>query len=328
MTPQFKPSALLAALSLIPIAGCTHEQVRKASGMVWHTEYHVTYESNKNLNDSIISVFDKVGSSLNAFDDASLISELNRSASVKADRALADVYKESVRVNNITEGAFDPTLGPLITAWGFGKSHKATSDTLHIDSLMSITGIKKTHISNGILVKEDKRIQFNFSAIAKGYGCDEVCRMLMRNGATNVLVEIGGDITCHGKSPSGGKWRVSVDRPILTDSVVHESQCIIEITDSGIATSGNYRNHRTTATGEVYGHTISAKTGRPALTDVLSATVVAPTCMEADALSTSLMTMGSINAKKLATRLRYPVMLVLNDMSVWQTEEFSELTVS
>lgn len=319
-------------LSLIPCvllhlltSGCTKKNIRKAEGMVWHTEYHVTYECSTDLNDSIIAVFSRVSSSLNAFDDNSLTGRVNKTASMKIDKAFTDVYSESVRINRITDGAFDPTLSPLINAWGFGKGHKATSDTLRIDSLMSITGIGRTTLSGCILTKEDPRIQFNFSAIAKGYGCDEVAAMLTRNGATNILVEIGGEINCKGKAPSGGKWRISVDRPILSDSVIHASQCVINITDAGIATSGNYRNHRVSADGEVYGHVISSKTGRPARTDVLSATVVAPSCMEADALSTSMMAMGSIGAKKLAAELGYPVMLILNDMSVWQTDEFSKL---
>lgn len=191
---------------------------------------------------------------------------------------------------------------------------------------MAFTGIAKTKLDNGRLIKQDSRTRFNFSAIAKGYGCDEVSRMLARNGVANRLVEIGGEISCAGKSPSGKKWRVSVDRPIMTDSVIHESQCVIEITDCGLATSGNYRNFHTSASGETYGHTISAVTGRPARTDVLSATVVASTCMEADALSTSMMALGSKEAVKLAESLHYPVMLVLNDMSVWENEEFKALT--
>jgi len=149
--------------------------------------------------------------------------------------------------------------------------------------------------------------------------------MLERNGCRNILVEIGGEIRCTGQSPSARKWRVSVDRPIETDSVIHESQCIVEISDCGLATSGNYRNFHKTANGMTYGHTIAATTGRPVRTDVLSATVVAPTCMEADALATSMMALGSEEAVKLASRLHYPVMLVLNDMSVWQSKEFKEL---
>lgn len=323
----FKNFGVFMAAILLCLCSCGRSEFRGAEGMIWHTQYHITYDSDRDLTDSIISAMQLVDESLNVFDSTSMISRVNRGEEIEVDSHLANVYNESVRINKLTNGAFDPTLGPLITAWGFGKGHKATADTLRLDSLMAFTGISKTSLCKGRLTKQDVRTQFNFSAIAKGYGCDEVSRMLARNGVGNRLVEIGGEINCAGKSPAGKKWRVSVDRPIMTDSVIHESQCVIEITDCGLATSGNYRNFHTSAGGETYGHTISAKTGRPVRTDVLSATVVAPTCMEADALATSMMALGSEEATKLAVSLDYPVMLVLNDMSVWENKKFKSLTI-
>lgn len=327
MSLNFRQFSAILASCMLCLCGCKRSEYRNAEGMIWHTQYHMTYDSEHDLTDSIISMMQQVDASLNVFDTTSIISRVNRGEEIEIDKHLTEVYRESVRINRLSNGAFDPTLGPLITAWGFGKGHKDTADTLMIDSLMAFTGISKTKLDNGRLIKQDRRIQFNFSAIAKGYGCDEVNKMLARNGVANRLVEIGGEISCAGKSPSGMKWRVSVDRPIMTDSVIHESQCVIEITDCGLATSGNYRNFHTSASGETYGHTISAVTGRPVRTDVLSATVIAPTCMEADALSTSMMALGSKEARKLAESLHYPVMLVLNDMSVWKNEEFKALTI-
>lgn len=295
---------------------CGHDY-RRDEGMVWHTEYHITYDSDRDLRDSIINVLNETGNSLNVFDPESLASKVNEQDSVAVDKNYERVYTMSRRVSELTDGAFDPTLGPLITAWGFGKGHAATSDTLRIDSLLSITGISKTKLENGRIIKGDPRISFNYSAIAKGYGCDKVAEMLARNGVGNYLVEIGGEIRCAGKSPSGTEWRVSIDRPVVQESVIHDSQCVVTLTDKGLATSGNYRNFH----GEgknVYGHTISSRTGRPVQTDVVSATVVAPTAMEADALATAMMAMGSERAKALAAKLGYPTLLILSDSTVWQ----------
>lgn len=325
MKPNLLLSATFLTASVFALCSCDGSRTRKMSGMVWHTEYHVTYESDRDLNDSIISVLDKVGASLNTFDSSSVVGHVNATDTVKVDKAFEDVYNESVRIHRLSGGAFDPTLGPLITAWGFGKGHKATSDTLRLDSLLNMTGILKTRIVNHIIYKGDSRVQFNFSAIAKGYGADEVGKMLQRNGADSYLVEIGGEISCQGRSPSGSAWRVSVDRPIATDSVIHDSQCIVEISDCGLATSGNYRNYHRADDGSIYGHTISASTGRPSRTDVLSATVVAPTCMEADGLATAMMALGSKDAKELAASLGYPVMLILPDTKVWQNDEFKAI---
>lgn len=320
-------AAVIAMLSALVIISCERDRYRDSEGMVWHTTYHVTYRSDRDLTDSIVRILSDVGNSLNVFDSTSTVSKVNIGDSVAVDPDFLRVYEMSRHISSLTDGAFDPTLGPLITAWGFGKGHKATSDTLRIDSLLAITGIGKTRIDQGRIIKGDPRIQFNFSAIAKGYGCDRIGEMLTRNGVADYLVEIGGEIRCAGFNPQGGKWRISIDRPLLSDSVLHESQCIIALSNHGLATSGNYRNFHRTASGN-YGHTISAATGRPAETDVLSATVISASAMGADALATAMMAMGSQKAKDLAARMHVPAMLVLADSTVWQNDSFMELVVT
>lgn len=304
------------------VSSCNKNKYRYAEGMVWHTSYHITYESDRDLSDSILAVFDRVDASLNVFSPKSLVSLLNESDSVEADQFLLDVYTCSRRINSITSGAFDPTLSPLIDAWGFGKGHKATADTARIDSIMKHVGIEKTRLRDNVIVKADKDIRFNFSAIAKGYGCDCVAEMMKRNGVDNFLVEIGGEIICAGMSPSGEKWRVSIDAPELErDGVSHLSAIILSVADVGIATSGNYRNFQESG-GAVYGHTISRLTGRPVQTDIVSATVIAPTAMEADALATSLMTMPSQDVISLCERNSIAAMLILSDNTILQSKLF------
>ncbi|MDE7180018.1 MAG: FAD:protein FMN transferase [Muribaculaceae bacterium] len=307
---------LLLAMGCCIFSGCRRDYHRD-EGMVWHTTYHITYDSPRDLRDSVIATFRDVDASLNVFDAGSLVSKANEQDSILTDIHFRRVYEMSRHINELSDGAFDPTLGPLITAWGFGKGHKATADTLRLDSLLAITGISKTHLSGNRLIKDDRRISFNFSAIAKGYGSDAVAATLERNGVENYLVEIGGEIRCKGKSPSGKQWRVSIDRPVRSDKITHDSQCVVELTDAGLATSGNYRNFNE-ASGANAGHTISSTTGRPVTTDILSATVIAPTAMEADALATAMMAAGSEGARKMARATGYRVLLVLSDMSVWQ----------
>lgn len=329
-----KKIGLIIAAAVMLMASCgqqkktTSDEYVKAEGMIWNTTWHVTYQGAPELRDSVMAVLERVGKSLNVFDDNSLVSQVNRQDTTPVNDDFIKVYSMSMRINRLTDGAFDPTLSPLITAWGFGKGHRPTGDTLRIDSIMKFVGIEKTRLSMDRLAKQDVRIQFNFSAIAKGYGCDQVGEMLKRNGVDNWLVEIGGEIAAAGESPTHGKWRVSVDKPILQqDSIMHDSQCVIAFTDMGMATSGNYRNFHTGPHGERFGHTISSKTGRPVATDVLSATVIARSAMEADALATSFMAMGSEAVRKLNKSLRLPVMLVLADSTVWASEQFSDLLV-
>ncbi len=174
-------------------------------------------------------------------------------------------------------------------------------------------------------MKENPAISFNFSAIAKGFGCDRVAEMLTENGVKDYLVEIGGEIRAAGVSPSGGDWRVSVDRPVHGASAdSRESACIVAFTNMGMATSGNYRNFHKDGS-RIYGHTISSKTGRPVQTDVISATVLASTAMEADALATAFMAAGSERTREINNTLRRPVMLILADSTIWSSPQFTAL---
>ena len=327
-------SAALFASLIIPAAlsGCKSGSANsgadwhKKEGLVWNTSYHFTFNGPAELGDSAIAVLARVGNSLSVFDTTSLVSKVNRCDSTPVNTDFIRVYVKSKQVHKITDGAFDPTLSPLITAWGFGKGHKASPDTVAIDSILQFVGITKTRLSHDALIKDDDRIAFNFSAIAKGYGCDAVAEMLEANGVSDYLIEIGGEIRAGGSNPDDKDWKISIDRPILSaDREMHESQQIIAFSDMGLATSGNYRNYHKSENGEIYGHVISSKTGRPITTDVISATVAAPTAMEADALATAFMAMDSENVIKLNKKLQLPVMLVLSDSTVWTSSQFNKL---
>ncbi len=317
---------LILLLPILFSPGCTGKsRFRNIEGMVWNTLYHATYQGPENLADSVTAVFSAVGTSLSIFDRSSTVARVNETDSCETDSLFIAVYNKSVEINRVSRGMFDPTVSPLISAWGFGPGHTPTADTLRIDSIMKFVGISKTRLKGNRIIKDDRRIQFNFSAIAKGYGCDLVARMLSKNRVGNFLVEVGGEIVARGKNPKGGKWTISIDRPIdSADSVVHQSQCIIGITDAAVATSGNYRNFHKENSNK-YGHTISPVTGRPVQTDVLSATVVAPTCMEADALATACMAGGSSLAREISSVKKIPMLLVLSDTTVWMSDSFKAL---
>ena len=297
----------------------------RCEGMVWNTLYHITYDGPENLEDSIAVVMNRINSSLSVFDPQSKVSQLNASDSLAADRMLFDVYNMSVKINEVSHGMFDPTLSPLITAWGFGPGHKATADTARVDSILDFVGLRKTRIENMVIYKDDPRICFNFSAIAKGYGCDEVGEMFRRNGVLNYMIEIGGEIALSGKAPSGNDWKISIDVPD-SDNLNHDAFTVVELTDCGIATSGNYRNFRNEG-GRLLAHTISPVDGRPVVTDIISATVIAPQCMEADAVATACMASGLTKSKEMLEDLQLDALLILTD-SVWCTPGFEKLVIA
>ncbi len=263
------------------------------SGVVWATEYHIQYYGDRDYSDSILEVFRRVEMSVSAFAHESTVSKINDNRSDSVDAVMAYMIERSHELWRITGGAFDPTVRPLVNAWGFGDDDMALPDTSQVDSLLRLVGIDKVKVVASKVVKQNPATQLDFSAIAKGFGCDEVVRMLKRNGVEDCLVEVGGEIAMAGHNSERKLWRISVDTPEYSaDSVSRASMLAFSMSDCGVATSGNYRNYRTAADGTPYGHIIDPVTGFPRQTDVLSATVCAPDCTTADALATAFMVLG------------------------------------
>ena len=310
---------------IVSLSGCKEERFQRSEGMVWNTVYHITYKGAPLFEDSVLNVMSQVSESLNVFDSTSLVSQLNLYEKIKADQNLITVYSASKKINSISNRKFDPTLSPLITAWGFGLGHKPTADTLAIDSILRFVGIEKTRLEGDTIYKDDIRTRFNFSAIAKGYGCDAIGEMFKRNGINDFMVEIGGEVSLSGKSPSGRLWKIAIDAPKEDMDPGTESALVIELTDAGIATSGNYRNFRD-ENGKKLAHTISVETGRPYLSEILSATVVAKDCMTADGLATACMASTVEEARRILEECEAEGLLIFND-SVWMTPGFKKFIV-
>lgn len=270
-------------------SSCSHDGYRTTSGAAWGTLYHITYKSPKDLSDSVVAEMRRVELSLSMFEPSSSVSRINAGETDTLDEALSAVMALSMRVNRASHGFFDPTVAPLVDLWGFGRKGRDTAlpDSSEVASALARVGLARCRIEDGRIVRGAPGMQFDFSAIAKGYGVDRVAAMLRRNGCTDYMVEIGGEVSVSGLNPGSGKWRIRVDSPTCDEA----SLGVLDITDCAVATSGNYRNYRDIAPDSVAGHTIDPTTGYPAPTRVLSVTVIAPVCALADALATSVMAM-------------------------------------
>ena len=296
--------ALMAALclALCSCGGSREPEYRKAEGMAWGTTYHITYKNARDLADTIAAEIARIDSTLSPFCPGSLISRVNAGdTTVRADRGLAEVMALSQRVCRISGGAFDPTVAPLVNLWGFGYAQGAADvpDSTAIDSALRSVGILDCSVTpDGRVIKKSPATEFNFSAVAKGYGVDRVAEALRRCGCEDYMVEIGGEIALRGRNSRGEDWHIQIDAPESgpDGEVVHNSMALLALTDCCIATSGNYRNYRSTSAGTV-GHTISPATGRPVATSTLSATIIAPDCALADALATASMAMPADSAR-------------------------------
>lgn len=271
-------------------------------GMIFNTIYHFTYEAREDYQFQIEAELQRFDASLSPFNPSSIISRFNRNdTAVVADAWFETVFARSKEVWRDTGGAFDPTVSPLINAWGFGFKTGAPVTPETVDSLWHLVGMERMELVDGRLHKDDPRMSLNFSAIAKGYAVDVVASFLREKGVKNFLVEIGGEVAAQGKNARGETWRVGIDTPDEANVAGGEIEAVVMLDDAALATSGNYRNFRV-VNGRRVAHTIDPATGYPVQHSLLSATVLAPDCMTADAYATAFMVLGVDKSLEIAAR--------------------------
>lgn len=293
--------AAFAAFFLL--AGCGANQITYYSiaGNTMGTTYHITYEGKlpKTLQSQVDSLLVNINKSMSTYDPNSIISKINRNEEVVVDQFFQEVFEESKYVYEQTEGAFDPTIGPIVNAWGFGYKEENTVDSSLIDSLMTLVGFDKVTLVDGHVKKSLPGIIIDFSAIAKGYGVDKVAELLSQKGYKNYMVEIGGEVVVAGVNKQKANWNLGIATPIEGSM---DQFAIASLGDGALATSGNYRNFKV-VDGKKYVHTINPKTGYGALHSMRSASVFSKTCMRADAFATGFMVTGLERSKELSEKV-------------------------
>lgn len=296
------------------------------TGKIFGTYYKITYQNSENLHAEIMKALGEVDSSLSMFNSNSTVSKINRGEDVDADQLFKYIFKRAQQVSDATDGAFDVTVAPLVNAWGFGFKENKWPSEQAVDSIKTFVGYKKVRLDGNKLIKDDPRVMIDFSAIAKGYGSDRVAQVLDNAKVRNYMIEIGGEIVTKGENEKGEKWKIGIAKP--ADNAEQESyQCILQLSGKAVATSGNYRNFYY-KDGVKYAHTINPKSGHPVQQDIISATVVAPHCYEADAFATSFMVTGLEKAKTILAGNKqleaYLVYVRNGKQQVWMTQGFSE----
>jgi len=245
----------------------------------------------KRLNRGISDILTRIDNSLSVYNSSSVISRMNRNEDVLADRYFTEVFNLSREISDLTGGAFDITVGPLVRAWGFGPEARAKFDTTKLDSLKQLVGYWKVKLENGRLIKEKPEIMLDVNAIAQGYTVDVIGRYFDSLGVKNYLIEVGGEVKVKG-AKEGKPWRIGIDRPYENNLLPGaDLQAVIELKDRALATSGNYRKYYE-ENGVKYSHTIDPHTGYPARSRLLSATILSKECAVADAIATASMVMG------------------------------------
>lgn len=297
-----KKNVLILFVSLFFLS-CNTDRLNVVRGKAQGTTYTISYIGNErdNLKQSLDSIFQVIDLSMSNYREDSTISRINNGEDIAVDQHFKNVLLASQIVYNQSDGYFDPSIGQLIRIWGFGeRKHTTAPSKQTIDSLLVGTGMNKISLtSDSHLRKSSQNIKLNFNAIAQGYTCDVIASFLKSLGYSDFIVEVGGELFICGRNSIKNKpWTIGIDNPLQSDEKEREVITKLELTDCGLATSGNYRKVWTdSTTGKRYVHTINPKTGYPQQSDILSATVISSTSMFADAYATTLMAIGMERAK-------------------------------
>ena len=294
--------AVIAAILLLLLPNTPKKQYYHHQGHVFGTYYNIRYEGTEDLHTAIQQRLLEFDHSLSMFNNSSVISQINRNEEVQTDSLFEHMYYEAQAISQLSDGAFDITVAPLVNAWGFGTS-QVKGERLEvrgkIDSLKAFVGYHNIQLDGHTLLKNDERIVLDASAIAKGYACDVIAQLLRQHGVENLLVDIGGEVVVKGYNDKGQAWRVGITRPTIdATGAEKELQEVIASTDLCMATSGNYLQYYY-QDGQRRSHTIDPRSGYPVEHSLLSATVVASSCMRADALATACMVLGADKAMEM-----------------------------
>ncbi len=291
---------LIIVLLGVSLFGCkpTGEYVG-LSGQAQGTSFAITYEAidDADYSAEVDSLFRFIDKSMSLWDSTSLISKINRNDfSEPIDSHFKNVLEASLRVEKETEGYFNVTVGPLVKAWGFvtKKNMPAPSDA-QVDSLKALIG-KVGIDSNGKFFKDKPNLQIDFNAIAQGYTVDVIARFLESKGIKNYLVEIGGEVYGKGKNREGKFWKVGIEKPEEDRQGIAS---VVNLKNKALATSGSYRKFFI-KDGKKFSHAVDPHTGFPVQHNLLSISVLADNCTDADAYATALLVMGLEKAQKFA----------------------------
>ena len=283
------------------LTGCGSVEKQQFFGTTQGSYYSIIYydEQNRDFSGDFDSIFREIENTLSLWDENSMISRVNRNdESVVLNQIFIDNFNYAMRAAELSEGYFDPTVGPLVSAWGFHFKDGVEMTPEIVDSLKQFVGYHKIKIEDGKVIKENPDMTLDFNAVAQGYTTDMIGDFLLLNGVENFLVDVGGEILAMGNKPNGDLWKVGIEKPAEDKDAERIVQEIVELKDKSIVTSGNYRKY-VERNGKRYSHSIDPNTGFPAANNMLSATIICDNTAWADCLASICMLVGMERAKEI-----------------------------
>ena len=325
---------IVFAIGILVLAGCGRQPKKIVlQGLAQGSYYAITYydEQNRNFQKEIDSIFHAIDMSVNLWVESSVISKVNRNEEVTLDSIFIDNFNIAHEAAKLSNGYFDPTISPIVTAWGFSYKHGDSITPQLIDSLKQLVDYRKIRIEDGKVVKENPDMQLDFNAIAQGYTSDLIASFLGSRGIKNYLVDTGGEIMAKGTKPNGRPWIVGIEKPADKWDSEQVVQTRIALRDKGLVTSGSTRKY-VERNGKRYSHCIDPNTGYPVDHQVLSVTVLAENSVWADALASICMVMGMEKSLPIiegmdGVEAYYIFANDNNELETFATEEFQKLIV-
>jgi len=308
---KFKITFLLSIVVLLVISCNNNKEGEQAlEGAALGTTYHIKYFGNLTpdvANKGLDSIFEVINKSMSTYQADSDISKINAGdSSVVVDQNFQEVFNASKEIYKESKGYFDPTVGNLVNAYGFGPDHTLDSiNQVEIDSMLQYVGFNKLKLtSENRIQKEKPQIFLDFNAIAKGYTIDVIARYLDSKKINNYLIELGGELVAKGMNSSNDSaWVVGIDDPLQQEDT-RTLKATLSLHNRAMATSGNYRKFRIDPkTGQRFVHTINPISGMSEKSNLLSASVLAKNCTLADGYATAFMALGLDRSKEMLENL-------------------------
>jgi len=269
-------------------------------GYAQGSSYHMRYFDLQNRDfqpeiEKILSDFDK---SVSTYIPNSIISKINSNQkNVIVDKYFIACFNKAKEIWKNTNGAFDPTVYPLVNAWGFGPGKKQKIEKHIIDSILNFVGFQLIELKGNKIIKKDPRVALDFNAFAQGYSVDVIAEFFNSKGINSYMIEIGGEVFAKGKKPNGSNWTVGIEQPFDNKESGNPLKAIVKLENLAIATSGNYRRF-IVEDGIKYAHHLDPKTGYPTKNNLLSASIFSKECISSDANATGVLVMGLEKAKE------------------------------
>lgn len=323
--PMVLVALLLASLIVVDCSRRQHTEAQTTTlrGEALGTFYQITAKGtlSPHFGERLDSLFAAINKSMSIFDKESLLSRINRGECDMADENIIYCIDLARGVSELSDGAYDITVKPLVEAFGFAGKHPDYK--VNVDSLLQFVGYEKLSHDGLRIIKADSRVQIDLNSIAKGATVDMVARLVESEGVEDYLVDIGGEIFCRGTNAQGKPWGVGVETPFegnfsLTGEHITK---VLRVSDVGMATSGNYRNFRTDSLGRKYTHIINPRKGTSTTSNLLSATVLAESCALADAYATMFITLGYERSVEVAEANHISALFIYDDNGTMKVRE-------